>query len=157
MRTSPLTTVAVVGASAFVRPSLTLRDHTVRFPGLSPADVIDRFRARLDLHPDVVAAGDDTIVARFEGKAGPMPYRTLEVVGLETDRVTFEHLRGPFIRCDEAFEVRAAGDGSDVTHVGSFTMRGGVVGWLLGRIWIRGLFERHVAAELTKMSTDMTA
>lgn len=120
---------------------------------LQPDEVLAGFRTRMADHPDLLVADDDAVVARFEGTAGPLPYRTVEVVRFSTDEITFEHLRGPFIHCEEAFQLETSEHGTAVTHVGTFTMRGGLVGWIAGRLWIRRLFEQHVAAELTRMAT----
>jgi hypothetical protein len=141
-------------AQLFFRPSLRLREHTVQFDGVERSEVRGRFQARLADNPDVVVGTDDVVVARFAGKAGPVPFRTVEVVRLLDDRASFEHLRGPFVRCEEVFELRPGRDGTAVTHSGTFTMRGGLIGWLGGLVWVRGLFERHIAAEMDHMAAD---
>jgi hypothetical protein len=153
MSTRTIAAAAIVG-SWLVHPEVRLRPVTVEFPGLTPDEVASQFRARLADHPDVLAADADRVVARFSGRAGPLPYRTVEVVGLSDRAITFEHLSGPFRRCEEAFELRRTDRGTAVTHVGTFTMPGGLLGWLGGQLWIRGLFEAHVAAELERMAAS---
>lgn len=110
-----------------------------------------RFREQMEAGAEVVAAGQDRIVARFSGRAGVFRYRTVEVVTFGPDGVAFEHLRGPFRDCHERFMVEPAErGGSVVTHEGSLTMRWGLLGWLLGAIVVRRTFEGHVARHMAQ-------
>ena len=151
MRLRSISVVLVLG-SWLVRPSIDLGCDSVAFPGESPNDIMSRFRERLGNKSDIVAAEQDRMVAHFAGKAGPVPYKTLEIVGFEKQRVSFEHLTGPFLACTEAFEIDGSEEGSSVTHAGQFTMRGGLLGWVLGRLWVLRLFRQHVKTELEQMA-----
>jgi hypothetical protein len=117
-------------------------------------DVVARFRRKILEQPDVESLGPDEVVARFAGRAGPFSYRTREAVRFNGHAVTFEHLDGPFQSCAERFIVRDSAGGATVAHEGTFTMRGGLAGWVLGVVVIRPLFERLVADELTRMAAQ---
>ena len=142
-------------AALWIRPAVALRPHTVR-TGDAPCTVRERFRRQLEVHGDIVATDGQRIVARFAGEAGMFRYHTVELVSFLPDAVTFEHLRGPFNECRERFHVTPrAGGGSVVTHDRTFTMRLGLLGWLLGVTVVRPTFERHVAAHMAQhLSTD---
>lgn len=118
----------------------------------SAADVVADFKQKLLEEADVESPRPDEVVARFAGRAGPFSYRTLEAVRFNDQAVTFEHLEGPFRSCAERFVVRDGPSGSTVAHEGTFTMRGGLGGWLLGVTVVRPLFERLVADELARMA-----
>ncbi len=91
----------------------------------------------------------DAVVARFAGRAGIFRYETVELVRFAERSVTFEHLHGPFRRCDERFDFVPVADGGHACeHRGTFVMRGGLLGWLLGILVIRGVFGRHVAQHM---------
>jgi len=117
----------------------------------APEAVLRRFRERLGTSGDILVADPDRVVARFTGKAGTFRYETVELIGFEADRVTFEHLQGPFRQCHERFRVTpTSGGGSVVTHEENFTMRLGLIGWLLGVMVVRPTFEHHVAAHMAE-------
>ncbi|HYZ98259.1 MAG TPA: hypothetical protein VE575_05870 [Acidimicrobiales bacterium] len=141
------------GVGAFLaRPVVRLRPHTVRSDA-PPSVTLDGFRQQLEAGGDLVAGDGDCVVARFAGEAGIFRYRTVELVAFRSDAVTFEHLDGPFRECHERFRVEPAPDGgSVVTHEGTFTMRMGLAGWLLGVVAVRPTFERHVAAHMASLS-----
>ncbi|MHB1784991.1 MAG: hypothetical protein ACYCS7_02430 [Acidimicrobiales bacterium] len=131
-------------------PPVRLHPSSIRI-GETPEEVVRRFREQLEIGGEVVAAGDGHIVARFVGRAGIFRYRTVELVSFGPDGVAFEHLQGPFRDCHERFRAEPVeGGGSVVTHEGSFTMRWGLLGWLLGATIVRGTFEDHVAAHMAE-------
>lgn len=136
-----------------LRP-IDLRAHTVTFDG-APAEVRRIFERKLLDNPGLESSRPGEIVARFSGSAGPLSYRTREVVRLTDEAITFEHLEGPFHSCHERFVLRSEGATSTVCHDGTFTMRWGLAGWLFGLIVVRPLFERLIAGELDRMTGDM--
>lgn len=144
--------VPALGLAALrVRPAVRLRRCEVAFH-TSATDVVAGFKRKLLEEADVESSGPDEVVARFAGPAGPFSYRTREAVRFNDQSVTFEHLEGPFRSCAERFVVRDNESGSTVAHDGTFTMHGGLAGWLLGVTVIRPLFERLVADELARMA-----
>ncbi len=115
----------------------------------SAEQVLADLQAGIESAPHVVLRSKDGIVARFEGKAGPFSYHTVELVRFTDRRLTFEHLRGPFKSSVESIEVVELEDGrSALEHRGQFVMRGGIAGWLLGGLVVRRLFERLVASHM---------
>jgi hypothetical protein len=137
-------------AALSIRPAVPLRPHAVRTDD-PPSAVLDHLRQQLEAQGDAVAADGQRIVIHFAGEAGMFRYRTVELVSFLPDAVTFEHLRGPFKECRERFHVTpGSGGGSVVTHDGTFTMRMGLFGWLLGVTVVRPSFERHVAAHMAQ-------
>lgn len=145
-----LLAVAIAAPAVVTRPAIPLRPSSVHTID-APDAVVTRLRELVEADGGVIAAGDEHVVARFVRRARWFPYRTVEKVAFRPDEVTFDHLRGPFHRCTERFRVEPAPDGgSVVTHEGSFVMRGGLPGWLLGVVVVRRAFEDHVAAHLAR-------
>jgi len=121
----------------------------VRRVGLSRSleDVVAQMREGVRPHTLVQEA--DAMVARFAGRAGIFRYETVELIRFSDRSVTFEHLHGPFRRCHEQFDfVPVAGGGHACEHRGTIVMRGGLLGWLLGILVVRGIFDRHVAEHM---------
>ena len=68
-------------------------------------------------------------------------------------RVTFQHLSGPFRAAEESFDVVTLPDGSTaLEHRGHFVMRLGLVGWILGRLVVRRMFEALVASHMAQLA-----
>jgi len=98
--------------------------------------------------------GANVVVAQFEGRAGMFRYETVELIRFSEQGVTFEHLRGPFRSCFEWFNFVPLADGAyALEHRGTFVMRGGLLGWLLGILTVRAVFDRLVAAHMQNPST----
>lgn len=90
-----------------------------------------------------------TPVEGFDGSAGHLPFMTIELVTFSDGEVGFEHLAGSFHACREKFVLLDEGGGrTRVEHSGTFTMRGGLIGWVAGRLVVRRLFEAHVAEHM---------
>lgn len=138
-------------AALGVRPSVALRRFEVTFD-CSPAEAVEAFERKL-LETAVESSRPGEVVARFEGRAGPFSYRTREVVRFTDRAVAFEHLQGPFRSCAERFVIASNGSSTTVAHEGTFTMHGGLLGWLLGIAVVRPFFERVVADELLGMTS----
>lgn len=139
-----------------VRPRIALAEDSVVL-GRPPADVVELFRSRMRSGPEVVAASEDAVVRSFSGRAGAFPYHTVEIVRFEATAVTFEHLRGPFATCDERFDLTPTGDGSRLTHSGTFTLRGGLFTWPLAVGPVKRAFERHVQEHMADMADELAA
>lgn len=134
-----------------MRPSIPFRPHAVVVPG-TPAELIAEMRSRLQ-SGDVLLDGGDRLLARFSGRAGPFRYRTLELVSFAPGEVHFEHLGGSLHACGELFAFRDEGGRTRVVHSGSFTMRGGLLGWALGLAVVRRLFEAHVTEHIASLAS----
>ncbi len=147
---SDLLVLGTLGMVAISRripaPPITLPVHRVRLEP-SPEAVLAELRE--DVGARALVQDADAVVARFAGRAGIFRYETVELVRFAERSVTFEHLHGPFRRCDERFDFVPVADGGHACeHRGTFVMRGGLLGWLLGILVIRGVFGRHVAQHM---------
>jgi hypothetical protein len=142
-----LTTLGLVAiARRLPAPAIALPVHRVRL-GRPLPEVLAQLRE--EVAGRAVVREGDAVVARFAGRAGIFRYQTVELVRFSGHTVTFGHLHGPFRTCDEVFEfVPAADGGHTCEHRGTLVMRGGLLGWLLGILVIRGLFGRHVAQHM---------
>ena len=130
-----------------LHPDIPLGPHDVVVPG--PPDEVRRRIEAKHRSGDVVIAGENAIVARFGGAAGPFAFRTVELIRFGENEVTYEHLGGTFLACHERFLLRPDGDSATrIEHVGVFKLRGGLFGWALGRLVVKRLFEDHVTREL---------
>lgn len=136
-------------------PTVALRRDVINF-SVSPSVVVQSLKDGLgsDLQ-SVLAAGDDRLVRRFEGTAGRFTYQTVELVRFEPEAVTFEHLSGPFLSCDERFDVRATDGGSAVTHSGTFRLRGGLWTAALALGPVKRAFEEHVRSHLNELADEL--
>lgn len=79
----------------------------------------------------------------------------MELVKWETDAITFEHLAGPFTECHERFEVTPCSTGTQVTHTGSFRLRGGLWTALLAIGPVKRAFEANVHRHLDALATEL--
>ena len=144
--------IAARALTAGAGPPITLRPHTVRLSG-PPEKIVAELRAQVDGAPNVLARSDDALVATFAGREGPFRYRTVELVRFSDRRVTFQHLSGPFRAAEESFDVVTLPDGSTaLEHRGHFVMRLGLVGWILGRLVVRRMFEALVASHMAQLA-----
>jgi len=149
--------LAATGAMALlaVRPKVQLAEDVVTI-AVSPDDLLAEFRRRFAEDPDEILAMDEhRIVRRFAGKEGPYSFRTVELVTWEDGAITFEHLAGPFAECHERFEVTACPTGTQVTHTGSFRLRGGLWTALLAIGPVKRAFEVHVHRHLDALATEL--
>lgn len=152
------TGLAIAGtlAGVTIGPTVTLRADTIDI-AVTPAELLDNFRARFGAAKNEIIANDgDRLVRRFEGKAGPFPYCTLELVTYHADGITFDHLAGPFSRCHERFSFERGTTGTRVIHTGNFRLRGGIWTAPLALTGVRRAFETHVRQHLETLATEMT-
>lgn len=138
--------VAALGALA-VRPTVRLVAEQVEV-GAEPKQVIAHLRDRFTRSEGVIARGDQSVVCRFSGQAGPFRYASVEVVTFAPSAITFEHLRGPFAACHERFDLTRADTGTRLVHTGTFSLRGGLWTGPFARLFVRRTFERHVREHL---------
>lgn len=150
-------TVAGTLASLGLSPTVNLRPDSVDLA--APPDLLlAHFRAQFaDAPNDTLASEEHRLVRRFSGRAGPFPYRTVELVTYHADAITFEHLAGPFSYCQERFQLDASGAGTRLTHTGSFRLRGGLVTAPLALTAVRRAFETHVRHHLEALAEELRA
>lgn len=151
------TTLAVIGALAglAVGPTVTLGRDEVDVD-LPLDQLLAHFKAGFaDGEDDIIVSDGDTLVRRFSGRAGPFPYRTVEVVNYEADGITFKHLAGPFKRCDERFQLDPIATGTRITHTGTFQLRGGLWTAPLALTAVRKAFETHVRQHLEALAEEL--
>ena len=132
-------------------PIVHLRDDHVEV-GATPQELLEGLREHFADSPEHVLVADNRhVVRRFAGRAGPFPYRTVELVTFEDDAITFEHLAGPFRQCHERFQLSATASGTRLTHTGHFVLRGGLWTALLALGPVRSAFEAHVHHHLREV------
>lgn len=137
-----------------IKPRVTLRQDQVVL-AVPPDDVLVHLRERFSQGPGVVAADSNRVVRHFSGRAGPFPYRTVEIVSFEPGAITFEHLQGPFAACHERFDLTLTSTDTRLTHSGSFRLRGGIWTWPLAVGPIKRAFEDHVAEHLRRLRDEL--
>jgi hypothetical protein len=153
MRIGLAVTGTLVGVT--IGPTVTLRPDEIDVD-VAPDELIAYFRARLATAKDEIIADDgDRLVRRFEGKAGPFPYRTVELVTYHLDGITFDHLAGPFLRCHERFSFDTIATGTRVIHTGTFRLKGGIWTAPLALTGVRRAFETHVRQHLEELATEI--
>lgn len=148
--------LAVTGTLAGLNmgPTVTLRPDEIDI-AIAPDELLENFRARFGAAKDqIIAADGDRIVRRFEGKAGPFPYRTVELVTYDAHGITFEHVAGPFSQCHERFSFESIPTGTRVIHTGTFRLRGGLWTAPLAVTGVRRAFETHVRQHLEALAKD---
>ena len=152
---------ALVGVATLaglaLSPTITLAKDEVDVP-IPPDRLIEEFRRRFsESEADILASGGDRMVRRFAGKAGPFPYRTVELVEVHADAITFEHLSGPFSQCDERFQFTPVDEGTRITHTGTFQLRGGLWTAPLAIGPVKRAFEAHVHEHLVAMAAEFNS
>ena len=102
---------------------------------------------------------DDTIVAEFKTKVGPLTYTTVEEVVLEPpDRISFTHLKGPLHYAWEQFELRNVDGDMELVHRGEFVWhRFPLVGRLREWLYVKPLFERLIVKHMRQMQVSCEA
>ena len=92
----------------------------------------------------VISRDGNNIVAEFKTRAGLFTYTTTERVTLDPpERITFVHLKGPLQYAREEFLFSERDDGTELVYNGEFNWhRFPVVGWLVGRFYVKPMFER---------------
>ena len=89
-------------------------------------------------------------VVEFVTPAGDREIRTLELVRLEPPTaIHYRWLEGPLSEVEETIRfVDVNGATTKLTYSGSFSVRPGPIGWLIGRLRVRPLFDRLVSEHL---------
>lgn len=147
---------AAVRLAARVKRSVALRRQEIQLD--TDAKVaLARLRETLGGGPDVIAAEDQQVVRRFAGSAGPFRYATIELLTFDDGGISFEHLQGPFAACRECFDLLPAQPGALLVHSGSFSLRGGLWGWLLGIAVVRPAFDSHVREHMLELRAQFAA
>jgi hypothetical protein len=138
-------------------PPIRLRPYARRLDR-APESVIGELREQLANAPNVLVQSGNSFVASFAGRAGALRYRTTELIRFSDRQVTFEHLSGPFRSAQESFDLVSLRDGATaLEHRGQFVMRYGLLGWTIGRLIIRRMFEGLVAAHMARLADAATA
>ena len=92
----------------------------------------------------VISRDGNNIVAEFRTRSGLFTYTTIEQVTLEPPgRITFVHLKSPLQYAQEEFLFNDVDSGTEMVHSGEFTWhRFPLIGWLVGRLYVKPMFER---------------
>ncbi len=102
----------------------------------------------------VLCRSDNTIIAEFHTRAGFRTYVTVEEVTLyPPERMTFRHVKGPLSYVWEEFTLEEEQGTTVLTYRGEFIANdwpvvGRSAGWLIGRLYVKPLFERVVGKHL---------
>lgn len=152
---------ALVGVATLaglaVSPTIKLAEDQVDLP-IPPDRLVEEFRRRFsESEADILADGGNRLVRRFAGKAGPFPYRTVELVEIHADAITFEHLSGPFSHCSERFQFTPSDGGTRATHTGTFRLRGGIWSAALAIGPVKRAFEAHVREHLHALGAELAS
>ena len=114
------------------------------------------------------AAGDGAssrVLSREEGRllvefhtpapgllGGRKVYRTVEwVTPHEPERVEFETVQGPMSMMRDGFILQAQGGCTRLRYESEFGIRGGVVGWLISRLYVRPRLQRLMREHLQEL------
>lgn len=107
-------------------------------------EVVAAAGKRLEKH------SDEEWVVEFVTQTGNRDIRTVELLTLDRPRsIHYEHLEGPLRKVDETMGfVPTGGDGTLVTYGGTFSVGMGPVGWVIGLLRVKPLFDRLVKEHL---------
>lgn len=114
-------------------------------------------RAPQELCFEVVAAAgrklrdvsDTEKIVEFRTKNRGREVITVERLLLERpNRITYEWLEGPLPEVSETISFSYADGATTLTYAGSFAVRGGALRRLIGRLWIKPVFDRLVREHL---------
>ena len=98
---------------------------------------------------EVLARGDDLVVARHHTRVHFYAARTVEVIDFEPpSRVSFRHLTGPVPHAAEEFVLEEIGDGTELRYGGELGIDFFILGRIAGRYWVRPQWERVVRDHL---------
>lgn len=88
-------------------------------------------------------------VVEFVTEVGGRTVRTVELLTLDRPRsIRYEWLEGPLRKVDEAMGFMPTDEGTLVTYGGSFSIGMGPVGWVIGLLRVKPLFDRLVEEHL---------
>ena len=107
----------------------------------------------------VLQRSDDEIIVEFKSRAGPFTITTVEQVTLDPpNRITFQHLEGPLRYAREEFVFKDVDGGTELEHEGEFVWaRFPVLGWLVGRFFIKRAFERIIEDHVGRIKVGCEA
>jgi len=98
---------------------------------------------------EVLARGEDMVVASHLTKVHFYTARTVEVIGFERpERIRFRHLHGPVPHAVEAFELTEEDGGTTIRYSGELGIDFFALGRIAGRRWVVPQWERVVRGHL---------
>jgi hypothetical protein len=98
---------------------------------------------------EVLAKGEDLVVAAHHTKVHFYTARTVEVIGFEPPaRVSFRHLAGPVPHAVEEFVLDEADGATELRYGGEVGIDFFFLGRIAGRRWVRPQWERTVREHL---------
>lgn len=98
----------------------------------------------------VLSRDGNTIVAEFHTKAGWRTFVTVEEITLyPPERITFQHLKGPLSYVHEEITLDEQDTVTVLRYRGEFFVNSWpLLGWFVGRLYVRPLFQRTVGHHL---------
>ncbi len=106
----------------------------------------------------VLSRAEDTLVADFATKTGPVTFRTRERITFRPPgRIDFEHIRGPFKSCSESFVLTAVNQGTQIRHIADFSLKLPLLGDFIGRTVVAPRFGAIVMEHLREVKQRIEA
>jgi ribosome-associated toxin RatA of RatAB toxin-antitoxin module len=107
----------------------------------------------------VLSRSGNDLVVEFRTQAGRFTVTTTEQVTLDPpERITFQHVKGPFHSAREEFVLSEAEGGMRLEHNGEFVWsRLPVLGWLVGRFILKRPFERLLEKHMEQLKAASEA
>jgi uncharacterized protein YndB with AHSA1/START domain len=101
----------------------------------------------------VLSRSGNDLVVEFKTQAGRYTVTTTEQITLDPpERITFQHIKGPFHSAREEFVLSETDGGMRLVHTGEFVWsRLPVIGWLVGRFILKWPFERILQKHMDQL------
>ncbi len=101
----------------------------------------------------VLSRSGNDLVVEFKTRAGRFTVTTTEQITLDPpERITFQHIRGPFHSAREEFALSETDGGMRLMHTGEFVWsRLPVIGRLVGRFILKRPFERILERHMDQL------
>lgn len=101
----------------------------------------------------LISKNEDTIVAEFYTKVGLVTVTTREEMKLEKpERIRYRWLKGPVKHVREEIVFNETDNGGcELAHSGEFDLKIPLLGWLVGRLYIKRQFEKIVIDHMVEI------
>ena len=147
-----------LGVGRRVRPLGPIRIRIAASPesvfDVAAAPYLGRTPQAMQSKLRVLERGSDMVLAAHYTRVGRLTATTVETVHLQRpERISFRLVRGPVPHVIESFELRPAGEGTELEYVGEL----GTDLWRVGRWWadrVAGHWERAVEGSLDDIRAE---
>lgn len=101
---------------------------------------------------EVIAGGDEVVVAAHHTKVHFYTARTIEVIELDTPaRIGFRHITGPVPHAVEEFVLQEVDGDTELRYSGELGIDFFLLGRIAARLWVRPQWERAVRTHLEEV------